>query len=141
MRKFLRLPASEQWLLAKTLALVVGVRLGLSFLRFATLSRLLARRMAPVVGREREIPVERIAWSVRVASRFVPKATCLTQALTAQTLMARRGYPGELRIGVARDGKGVFNAHAWVEYEGRIVIGELGYEEFTPLPQFDVRNL
>jgi hypothetical protein len=121
--------------------LVAAVRAGLSILPFATLRRLVARLMVPMRGVAREHGVvDRIAWAVPAASRYVPRATCLTQALSAQVLLARRGYPAELRIGVARDSHGAFNAHAWVEHDGRIIVGELGYEEFTPLPTFDVRD-
>lgn len=142
MHKLLRLPRAEQWLLLKTLLLVTAIRGGLFVLPYPTLRRIVARMMSrTIAARNDRAPVERIVWCVRVASRYVPRATCLTQALSTQVLMARRRYQTELRIGVARDSKGAFNAHAWLEHEGRIVIGELGYEEFTPLPQFDITKL
>jgi len=66
-----------------------------------------------------------VSWAVRLASRYVPRATCLTQAVTAQTLLNWSGLKSSLHIGVAREPK--FAAHAWVEHEGRILIG--GAEE------------
>jgi hypothetical protein len=40
-------------------------------------------------------------------------------------LLARIGQPAALRIGVARSEEGRFQAHAWVESQGRIVVGKL----------------
>jgi hypothetical protein len=133
-RKFLRLPSSEQRLLITALFLVGGVRSGLSLLPFATVRRITARMMRGRTRRGEEMPLARIVWSVEVTSRYVPRATCLTQAIAAQTLLARRGYRSQLRIGVARDRDGSFIAHAWVEHEGRIVLGQREGQEFTPLP-------
>jgi hypothetical protein len=78
--------------------------------------------------------IDSIAWAVTVASRYVPAATCLTQALAVQGLLAGRGHPACLCIGLARSAAGRFQAHAWVECAGRVVIG--GAEapiRFTPL--------
>jgi hypothetical protein len=53
--------------------------------------------------------------------------TCLTEALTAQHLVRRRGGDAELRLGVTRGSDGTmpetFMAHAWLEAAGRIIIG------------------
>jgi hypothetical protein len=66
-----------------------------------------------------------IAIAVRRASRLVPGATCLPQALATRAMLKRRGIVSELRIGVARDTRGDVQAHAWVEVAGRVVIGNL----------------
>jgi hypothetical protein len=78
---------------------------------------------------------ERIAWAVRVARRYVPAATCLSQALAVRTLFRRQGYPAQLRIGVTKGERGQLEAHAWVESEGKIVIGgSQDLARYTPLP-------
>ena len=66
---------------------------------------------------------------------YVPRATCLPQALTLSALLRRQGFVPTLQIGVARGSHGEFQAHAWVEVDG----GEhsSGPEEigrFTALP-------
>jgi hypothetical protein len=66
-----------------------------------------------------------LAIAVRRASRLVPGATCLPQALATRAMLTRRGIVSELRIGVARDARGDVQAHAWVEVAGRVVIGNL----------------
>ena len=71
------------------------------------------------------MPVQRIAWAVRAASKGVPHATCLTQALAAQVLFVRHQYAVDLRIGVAKGEAGGLEAHAWLEHGGRVVVGNV----------------
>jgi hypothetical protein len=70
-----------------------------------------------------------------VASNALPvETTCLPRALAAGSLLARYGYDSTLRIGVARD-DGEFAAHAWVERDGVVTIGDLpDLGRFVPLP-------
>ena len=63
----------------------------------------------------------------------MPRATCLTQALALRSLLAADGRPSALRLGVARERRG-FEAHAWLESEGRILIGGGDVQRYTPLP-------
>jgi hypothetical protein len=79
------------------------------------------------------LSVERVAWAVEVAARYVPGATCLTQALAAQSLLSRGGHRSELHIGVAKGPGNEFGAHAWVQCEDRIVIGGANLDRYTPL--------
>ena len=67
--------------------------------------------------------------------------TRLNQALVTQMLLARRGYPALLHIGVAKGKEGQFQAHAWVESEGKVVIGGSGLECFTPLAVLEEKGL
>jgi len=67
--------------------------------------------------------VERVAWAVHHASRIVPRATCLTQALAAQIMLARRGLPAMVHIGVRRDDTSTFEAHAWLTFRGVVILG------------------
>jgi len=108
--------------------------------------RLLARFSSPLARLSQEeadrISADRVTWAVEVASCYVPKVrTCLTEALTAQLLLTRRGYPALLHIGVTRGERGMFQAHAWVESEGKILTGGPGHERFAPLAVFERRLL
>ena len=102
--KFFRLTASDRRLLIGAALLLGGIRLGLWLLPFQILRRLqtsMAQR--PARWRHAGQPAsERIAWAVAVASRHVPKATCLTRAMAVQVLLVWEGYPARLCIGVAR---------------------------------------
>ncbi|MCC7353727.1 MAG: lasso peptide biosynthesis B2 protein [Anaerolineae bacterium] len=141
LRKFLRLPAADRKLLVKSFFLVWGVRLGLWLLPFVTLRRLLAWAMRPGTRKlEGEGGfAEKVAWAVTAASRYVPSATCLTQAFATQVLLGRRGLPARLHIGVVKGGDGRLQAHAWVESNGVVVIGGSGpdVERYKPLLALD----
>jgi hypothetical protein len=133
----MRLPAAERWLLVKAALLLAAIRLGLGLLPFHTLRRLVAEVAEAPTGWLQEADrssADRIVWAVEAAGRHLPGAgTCLTQALAAQVLLARRGHPGLLHIGVVKGEEGKLEAHAWLESRGRIVIGGSELERFTPL--------
>jgi len=131
-RKFLRLPASDRSLLIRTLCLVARTRLRLWLFPFRAQQAVAGRAMGThIVSRQK------LAWAVTTASNFVPGATCLTQALALQTLLARSGHGGRVQIGVAREGTGEFVAHAWVECHGEILIGGHNVERYAPLAVFE----
>lgn len=123
--KFTRLPAPDRSLLIYSALLLAGVRLGLWLLPFRSMRRLLVK-----LNRDRHdsqavepATIDRVSWAVTVASRYIPKATCLTQALATKVLLCHRGQPAVLRIGVMRSNRGEFLAHAWIESNGKVVIG------------------
>jgi hypothetical protein len=70
---------------------------------------------------------------VAAAARFVPRSTCLIQAVAAHRLLRRGGSPAVLCLGVLRDPGAGFHAHAWVESEGQVLIGGGAVEGFTRL--------
>jgi hypothetical protein len=138
--KFPCLSSMHRCLLVRTILLLVAVRLGLWLLPFHALQRLLAWiAQRPLEPRKvAQTSIDNVIWAVVMASRYVPRATCLTQALAARVLLVRRGYPTCLRIGVARSETGQFQAHAWVEYAGSVVIGGADAPmRFTPLPPLE----
>jgi hypothetical protein len=53
------------------------------------------------------------------ASQWVPGATCLSQALALHRLLVCAGFPSIIKIGVRKDAQTGFEAHAWVEHDGR----------------------
>ena len=82
--------------------------------------------------------LERLAIAVRRASDygiFVP--TCLVRALALEDLARREGAATALvRVGVRRDERG-FEAHAWLEIDGRVVGDTLeNVQSFTVLEDF-----
>lgn len=134
LHKFLRLPAADRSLLVHSVLLIGAARLALWMLPFNVVRQLMAR---PARGSSTQhATTERIGWAISVAKRFVPKANCLPQALAAESLLARDGYPVEFRIGVLKTDQGQLKAHAWVESDGRLVVGDLteGMATYTPLP-------
>lgn len=144
LRKFLFLRPSERHLLLRSTLLLYAVRLGLWLLPLPGLRRLLARLRLPnpISAEGHSASTEKIAWAVAVASRYVPGATCLTQALAGQVLLTQQGEPALLQIGVAKNDAGKLEAHAWVECRGRIVIGALPeIVRYTPFPSVEGKLL
>ncbi len=142
--KIMRLARSDRRLLLETTFLVWAVRLGLWLLPFRSLASLL-RRLVPAtqehVDQSQDF-IERASQAVRMTSRLVPKATCLTQALATQVLVSRHGYDACLHIGVAKNGDERLEAHAWVVSNGRVVIGECAdLSHFTALPPLEIGRL
>jgi hypothetical protein len=84
------------------------------------------------------VPVERlgeVVWAVKRVSRsWSTTLTCLPQAIAVHSILARRRWHSRLEIGVARNAAGEFEAHAWVELDGRVIIGQVpDLERFTRL--------
>lgn len=132
------LSAPEQATLVLALLLVAHVRLALSVLPSRITLKLVRRLadtdVADLPVRQGTVPIEHVAWAVEAASRFVPNATCLTQAVAGHLLLRRCGYATKLCLGVARPSKGEFYAHAWIERDGRVLIGGAQSAKFTRLP-------
>lgn len=120
----MKLRRSDLPLVALTALLLGAVRILLVVLPFAQVQSLLNR----LLTRSRaQVPAARVAWAVQALSRRAPgPTTCLAQALVAHALLRRFGHPSVLRIGV-RDPRlsRQLSAHAWVECDGRVVIGAL----------------
>ncbi len=70
-------------------------------------------------------------WGVMVTSRYIVSSTCLTRGLTGHILARWYHYPTSVRIGVGKF-EGEFEAHAWLVYEGEVVLG-LAEKEYVEL--------
>jgi hypothetical protein len=142
-RKVRRLcAAGDGWLILRSAIVLALTRISLSVCRFQTILAWLCQLSTSRGENLRPVgnTIDRITWAVEWASSCVPGAQhCLTQALTAKYLLARRGVPTELRIGVAKSPGGSLKAHAWLESRGAAVFGvrALGLEEYRPLPPMD----
>ena len=68
---------------------------------------------------------EEICSAVDIAGRFVPGASCLVKAQAGNAMLNRFGYAAEIKIGVLKESSDL-KAHAWVECEGRVVLGATG---------------
>ena len=142
-RKFLSLSTADRSLLLKSAFLLGVITLGLELRSFQTMQRFsMGKRQKTARVRHADRPLaNRIAWAVRVASRYVPAATCLSQALAARMLLKQQGYPARLHIGVAKGERGQLEAHAWVESEGSIVVGNSrDLSRYTPLPSLEMES-
>lgn len=82
--------------------------------------------------------VYKVVWAVSAAARRVPRATCLTQALATQIMLGRRGHRASLQLGIMKSEAGKMDAHAWLERNGKVLIGEdERFGRWTRLPPLD----
>lgn len=132
---FLRLSTGEKWLLWKAWCLLAAVRIGLAVLPYRWIHGLLRRLCRSSERRRRQrASAERLAWVVTTASRVLPGGkNCLLRALVVQCFLERRGYSTLLHFGVARTDDPDLRAHAWLECEGQIVMGDEELDRFTPM--------
>jgi len=117
----------------KTWILLGVVRLGLELVPFSTLRKFLFKPTSLLRNLGKDFSEEYLVWSVAVVSPYVPKTTCLAQALAAQLLLQRAGHQARLHIGVNYGIGGRLEAHAWVESQGRILIGGFDTNRYTHL--------
>lgn len=108
---------------AKCVAVLAGMRIALSTIGYGAirsgLPRPQGRADSRFWGRQVARRIERLA-------RFVPGASCLTQALALQFILGRAGHASHIQIGVRQKTGGTFLAHAWVTCNGRVVLGQRG---------------
>ncbi len=76
------------------------------------------------VRRRTPSPVSDVTWAISAVGRRMGGTTCLAEAAVAYAMLRRHGHDPRLRIGVRR-GESVLEAHAWVECDGAVVMGEL----------------
>lgn len=136
--RWIRLPRHEKRLFAEAWLAVASARVSVRVLPFRT-NYAIARRLA-ATARKRSVDdpeTQLLARAVRRAARFVPGATCLPQALAGYVLFARHGAPCAIRIGVRKSADRALEAHAWLEREGRVVVGGPVSPEFVPFPSLD----
>ena len=128
--KFRAASPEDRRLLWEASSLLVAVRLGLMVLSYRTLRRLTRPSTPPPTPPGIATPntPARIGWAISAMARRLPgKMTCLVQALVAERMLHRHGFHATLQIGVARAQMNKeITAHAWVECDGRIVVGETG---------------
>lgn len=68
-----------------------------------------------------------VAWAIETAARHVPwRSDCLLQVMAATRWLRRHGHSPEFHLGVARDGAGQMQAHAWLTLGGAPFLGTPG---------------
>ena len=81
----------------------------------------------------KSVSADGIAYLVTVVSRWVPSATCLTQALVGEWMLKEAGFNTSLHIGIKKGEDKEFEAHAWIELNGEKLLGGTVAEGFKPI--------
>jgi hypothetical protein len=128
---FIKLPAEEKILSIEAFFFIVAVRLALWLIPFRLFQKFAVENLS---GRARQdetdwAKIKKIARLVGRVNGLLPFTTCLTQALAALLMIKLSGQESELKIGVAKSGGRKFEAHAWLEKNGRIILGRVPEHE------------
>ena len=143
---FLRLNRDDKHLLVRIAVLMLSIRIGMSVVPFRVLLAFLRswrerQSVARALDKKR---AKRALWGITVISPYVPGATCLTRALAALTVLGHMGQDACLRFGIARQQGGELTGHAWVEAEGKIVMGNLSdlsrYSVLSPVDKVRIHE-
>ncbi|GAB4026513.1 lasso peptide biosynthesis B2 protein [Spirosoma koreense] len=129
-KKFFSYPVAEQAVVVEAFWVVLLVRLGLKLLSFQRFRQVYASLLQSTSVRD--VPsalIERYVWAIERVSGSL-SAVCLPQALALKFFL-RNDKATEIVIGIEKN-QG-FNAHARVEKNGRILIGDLPQMNFQPI--------
>ena len=123
-------------ILAIALLVVAIVRLALWFLPSRVALRLVTRLSGrdPLTDSHARTSASEIIWAVEAVSRRIPRASCLTQAISAKLMLHGFGHQARLCLGVTYTAGGALRAHAWLERGGRPVLGGAGIHSLVRLP-------
>lgn len=141
-RWFKSRPVAEYRVFAQAMAGICAVRLLLGLFPMRSVRRGLWRVLSAdeALPPHRCLSMKRLAGCISAAERVSPlSSTCLVTALVAEALFSRHGYGAQLRVGVQRGLAGAFAAHAWLEFQGSVVVGGpvAVVEQYTPLPKIE----
>jgi hypothetical protein len=139
LRTLLRMSWGDRFHIFIASLLLAAVRLGLLLLPFRVVLKIVQKLGDYPLIPSHPLPISHIVWMVNVSSRYTPGgAKCLARALTTQVLLNWQKYYPDLRIGVAKATTGKLEAHAWIEYQGRVVIGNLSdLARYIPFPSLE----
>ena len=94
-------------------------------------------RILPWALRARTPALQReIRWAIAETGRRMPwRSVCLPDALAGAMMLARRGYRGNIHLGVGWKGDGAMHAHAWLEAGGETLTGAAQRHTVTVIPR------
>jgi hypothetical protein len=125
--RFMRLGEDDRWLILETSFYLLYARLATVTISTRTLLAMgkLDPASSPAPLRTETLPLE-IAPAIRALDKSCRRftfANCLTRAIALRLMLAHRDIETELHIGARKDEDGQFAAHAWLTYDGTILVG------------------
>lgn len=100
--------------------LILGLALALTVWPYQRIAQRLPRSGVAVAPPWRK---RQISDAVRRASKLIPGATCLPQAMAGYVLLSNRGLESRIRIGVLQEDGAPFRAHAVLMSGSDVLIG------------------
>ena len=139
--KFAAFPWRVKMLYCNTALWLLAVKVGLYLLPFERLRGWLAHFDEPV-GKQADMEEMRVIIRAieRMGQVLAPlRINCLPQALVGAKFLRRKGFDVELKIGVLKNRGDQLTAHAWLEYNGQVILGDLrNLGQFTSFPSLNV---
>lgn len=137
LRKLMALPWRERCLYLGIACCLVGAKVGLHLLPFERLRGWVIHFGEPCREPAKVDEMRVIVRAIERGARFLSllKINCLPQALVGHMLLRRKGFDVQLKIGVQKNPPDQLAAHAWLEYRGQVILGDLhGLKQFTAFP-------
>ncbi|MBO9613787.1 MAG: lasso peptide biosynthesis B2 protein [Dyadobacter sp.] len=122
--KWRSLSGPEKWIFLRAVWCLLWIKAGLLLLPFSLFRKWYHRLSRPSrVQETAPETMERTVWAVDTAANLLPfELLCLPRALATKYLL--RNSPAlTLEIGIEINPTKQFEAHAWVEQNGNIIIG------------------
>ena len=147
-RRFLRLAGERRSLLVEASVYLLLVRLTLMVVPFPKLARRIGGCMLPADSHAAQARQDSIlpgqslvalevGWAVTRAANYIPfKVSCLPQAMSARTMLEKRGIRSVLHFGTAAAKESPLVAHVWLEAAGVEVTGYPVGDEITEIACF-----
>ncbi len=135
------LPWRRKWLYCNTALWLIAVKAGLCLLPFDRLRGWITAADQPAGQPVAMKDLQEITEAIAHLSRFLAplRINCLPQALVGQSLLNRKGFDVQLKIGVLKNRDDLLTAHAWLEYQGLVILGNLrGLKQFTAFPSLEI---
>lgn len=129
LRKFIgkwnSLSGSGKLTFIKAAISLILIKAGLSLLPFLSFRRIFHRLTNTGSTQEKsEAEINLIVWAVDTAANLLPfELLCLPRALAAKYLL-RKVPAMTLEIGIEVNPAKAFEAHAWIEKNGKVIIGD-----------------
>lgn len=131
-------------MLIEALILMGTVRLAILLLPFHRLAYFMGGYMEESVHQVSETEqytINKVKWAVTLAILHAPwKGKCLVAALSAQTMLKKRGIDSTLYLGIARDKNSNLIAHAWLRSGQDIITGGFEHRWFTAVARFAISH-
>lgn len=139
--KFMALSWREKRLYFSAALWLMAVKFGLCLLPFNRLRGWMAcvdqTDGEPVDLKEMRAIIQAIERVSQLLSIF--QINCLPKALVGHRLLCLQGFDIHLKIGVLKNHGDQLAAHAWLEYQGRVILGDLcGLERFTAFSSLEI---
>lgn len=137
--KLSRISWRDWGLLAEIALLLALSRAAIAFVPFRHIARVLGAAQAETSAEAHpaEERARRIGRLIRGMARNAPwNCKCLAQAMTGKVMLARRGIPCTLYLGVRSESKAPLQAHAWLRSGAVYVTGGRERGNFAVLATF-----